>query len=69
LGRPIIRSLEPTAPEFDDEGNPLPNYRPEGARFEDQLVYDKLVIAKLDHLKAIKDDAVKEMNFEKATKV
>ena len=52
--------------QYDHQGNPIPDARPEGARFEDQLVFDKMVIAKLDYIKGIKEAAVNEMNFEKA---
>ena len=53
---------------YDPEGNVIPEIRPDGARFEDQLVFDKLVIAKLDQIKKIKEEAVSNMEFEKAFK-
>ena len=65
LGKPIVRSL------FLNVRTPLGDGGPtwsEGARFEDQLVYDKLVISKLDYLKRIKEQAVEGMQFERAKK-
>jgi len=55
--------------QVDIEGNVIPELRPAGARFEDQLVFNKLVISKLDQLKKIKEEAVAKMEFEKCVKV
>ena len=52
----------------DGHSRSLKEQRPAGARFEDQLVYDQLVIAKLDMLKKVKEEAVANMEFEKAIK-
>ena len=54
--------------QYDHQGNPIPDDRPDGARFEDQLVFDKLVISKLDQIKTIKEEAIAKMDFEKALK-
>ena len=37
-----------------------------GGRFEDQLVFEPVVIQKLDMLKSIKEHSIEEQDFEKA---
>lgn len=67
LGRAIVPSV-PQPGLHDGHSRSFKEQRPAGARFEDQLVYDQLVIAKLDMLKKIKEEAVANMEFEKALK-
>lgn len=54
--------------QYDPNGNVIPVDRPDGSRFEDQLVFDKLVIAKLDQIKKVKEKAIANMDFEVAAK-